>query len=787
MLQFNRDIPVAAYSKTPLKYQNSPIYHFTCLQIEVCLSSCSLFMSRKNLTELYKPIVIISGIICLIWALFNLPKEVLSWGFAFIVGFTLLVTPRMSIALPRSKFILSFSDSVTFLTFILYGGVAAIVLAAAETLVNTLYLKRRGVKFSKGMIPFNVGATVVSTTVSYIAWLFFLGFTGIDPKSASTTHLISALGFLAFVQFAASSIMVSLLSSIINKKSFAEIWKHDSFAASMANVVSAGLAGVVYKLIIYADFLTTAIALLVLGIVYVNYRQTIRDINESVEQIAQTEREKTEIVRLQNEEVKKHAAELTLLLKNEEQANEDLWQSKQALEHAAYHDFLTDLPNRTYLVERLNLLIEIGIEISHKYYVLFLDLKRFKNINDRLGHNIGDRVLKLVGKRLVRLLRREDTIARLGGDEFAIILNDLSSIEEAEQFAAQIYERLTQPYLLNGSRIFTDLNIGIAPFDAEHQKPEDVLRDADIAMHHAKANSCNVAVFDKNLRALYLEKISLEADLRFAVERGELAMHYQPLISLTDGELIGFEALLRWTHSQKGFVSPAQFIPIAEDSGLIIPITKWILRQTCSQIAEWQKLASYGELMVSVNISGKHLTDESLVVDVRTALKDTGITPESLKLEITESAAMDNPEQSIQILHDLKKLGVQLSIDDFGTGYSSLSYLHRLPFDSLKIDRSFVSGVGERGENSKILQTIVSLAKNLRMRIFAEGIETEAQLAILKNLGCDYGQGYLMSKPLPVEQMEKLLYQNHNWLPATEPQTVETANKSSFTGSSLTF
>jgi diguanylate cyclase (GGDEF)-like protein len=787
MLQFNRDSPVAASSISPQIPKTLSLSFRLSSDRSLFFKLLPRYMNRKNLPELYKPTIIISGIICLIWAVFNLPREVFSWGFALVVGFTLLVTPRMSIALPRSKFILSFSDSVTFLTFILYGGVAAILLAAAETLVNILYLKRRGVIFEKGMIPFNVGATVVSTTVSYAAWLFFLHFTGVELKSALTTDLISALGFLAFVQFITSSLIVACFSSIVHKKPFWGIWKHDSFAASMASIVSAGLAGVVYKLIIYADFLTTAMALMVLGIVYVNYRQIIQDINESVEQTAQSEREKIEIVQLQNEEVKKHAAALTVLLKKEEQANEALSQSRNALEHAAFHDFLTDLPNRTYLVERLNLLIEIGIEISHKYYVLFLDLKRFKNINDRLGHNIGDRVLKLVGKRLVRLLRQEDTVARIGGDEFAIILNDLSSVEEAEQFAAQVYEKLTQPYLIRGSRVFTDLNIGIAPFDVEHQKPEDVLRDADIAMHHAKANSCNVALFDKNLRSLYLEKISLEADLRFAVERGELSMHYQPLISLKDGELIGFEALLRWHHSQKGFVSPAQFIPIAEDSGLIIPITKWILRQTCSQIAQWQKLASYSELMVSVNISGKHLTDESLVDDVQTAIKNTGITPESLKLEITESAAMDHPEQSIQILHNLKKLGVQLSIDDFGTGYSSLSYLHRLPFDSLKIDRSFVSGVGERGENSKILQTIVSLAKNLRLRTFAEGIETEAQLAILKNLGCDYGQGYLMSKPLPVEQMEKLLYQNHTWLPTTEPDTVETSNKSSFTGNLLIF
>ena len=742
-------------------------------------------MSRKNLPKLYISIITVLGFACLMWALFDLPKEVFGWGFALVVGFTLLITPRMSIALPRSKFILSFSDAVTFLTFILYGGAAAILMAAAETLVNVLHLKRRGVIFSKGIITFNVAAAVISTTVSYIAWVYFLRFTGIDLKSALTTDLISALGVLAFVQFVTSTVIVAYLSSILYKKPFGEVWKRDVFATSMTNVVGAGLAGVVYKLIIYADFLTTAIALTAFGIIYVNYRRIFQDINESVEQIARTESEKTEIVRLQSDGVKKHAEELIILLRKEEQANEALSQSKDALEHAAFYDFLTDLPNRTYLIERLSLLVEIGIEISHSNYVLFLDLKRFKNINDRLGHNTGDRVLKLVGKRLVRLLRREDTIARLGGDEFAIILNDISSIEEAERFAAQVYEKLTQPYLIRGNRIFTDLNIGIAPFDAEHKKPEDVLRDADIAMHHAKTNSCNVAVFDKNLRALYLEKLSLEADLRFAVELGELSMHYQPLISLEDGEVIGFEALLRWHHSQKGFVSPAQFIPIAEDSGLIIPITKWILHQTCSQIAEWQKIASYDKLMVSVNISGKHLTDESLVDDVRKALENSNLTPNSLKLEITESAAMDSPEQSIQILHSLKKLGVQLSIDDFGTGYSSLSYLHRLPFDSLKIDRSFVSGVGERGENSKILQTIVSLAKNLRMRIFAEGIETQAQLAVLQNLGCDYGQGYLMSKPLPVEQMEKLLYQNHTWLPTNEPDTAETSNKTSSIGSLL--
>lgn len=723
-------------------------------------------MNQEKLSKFYKLAVIIIGGLCLLSAIISLPRAIFGWSFFFVFAFTLLVTPRMSFTLPRAKFILSFSDSIIFLSFVLYGGSAAILIAALETLANCFYLHRSGIKFGKSIIPFNVGTAALSTSVTYFFWAYFLHFSQIDLPTAGTSELISSLGFLAISQFLTSSIPVAVLSSMLTNESVWRTWKRDCFASSLTQVAGAVLAGVAYKLIIYADFLTTAVMLFVVGIIYINYRQTIKDINQSIEQAHQAERDKAEIERINAEEAKSHAAELKILLEKEEKTTEALWRSKSALEHAAFHDFLTDLPNRTYLVERLNLLIEIGIEISHKYYVLFLDLKRFKNINDSLGHNVGDRVLKLVGKRLVRLLRKEDTVARLGGDEFAIILNDLSAIEEAEIFARRIYDKLSSPYSINGIKIYSDLHIGIAPFDAEHHAPEDILRDADIAMRSAKENDSGVAVFDKELRARYLDKITLEADLRFAVERGELSMHYQPLVSLKDGTLHGFEALLRWHHREKGFISPAHFIPIAEESNLIIPITRWILHQTCAQIASWQKLsADYNKLLVSVNISGKHLADENLIKDVEKNLKFSKLSPVSLKLEITETTAMENAAQSIKILNGLKNLGVQLSIDDFGTGYSSLSYLHRLPFDSLKIDRSFVIEVGDAGENSEVLQTIVSLAKNLKMRTFAEGIETESQLRVLQNLGCDYGQGYLMSKPLPKDEMEKLLYQKRVWLP----------------------
>ncbi|MGI8788938.1 MAG: putative bifunctional diguanylate cyclase/phosphodiesterase [Pyrinomonadaceae bacterium] len=734
-------------------------------------------MNQARLTKIYKVAVIITGGVFLTLAIARLPRETFNWSFLFLIAFTLLVTPLMSIQLPRTTFILSFSDSIIFLAFILYDGNVAIILATLEMFANCFYLKRRGTKFSGLTFAFNIGGAALATTVTYLLWTGFLRLADINFKAAATTELISALGFLAISQFLINSFIIAVVSSTVTGKSFWQTWKSDCFSSSLTQIAGASLAVVAYKLIYYADFLTTIIVFFVGGIVYVNYRQTIRDINESIEQAEQAEREKADIERLKVEEAHRYAAELELLLLKEEQTSELLLKSKNALEHAAFHDFLTDLPNRTYLVERLNLLIEIGIEVSHKYYVLFLDLKRFKNINDSLGHNTGDRVLKLVGKRLVRLLHSNDTVARLGGDEFAIILNDLSSVEEAEKIARQIYEKLTQPFLINGNKIYSDLNIGIAPFDAEHETPEDVLRDADIAMHHAQEKCCGVAVFDKKLRALFLERITLEADLRFAVERGELSMHYQPLVSLKDGELVGFEALLRWHHRKKGFISPVQLIPIAEDSGLIIPITKWILRQTCAQIAQWQKLApAYQNLLVSVNISGRHLTDESLVKDVRKTLTNFNLAPASLKLEITESVAMENAAQTIKILNRLKDLGVRLSMDDFGTGYSSLSYLHLLPFDSLKIDRSFVIEVGENGENSEVLQTIVSLAKNLKMQTFAEGIETETQLAILQNLGCDYGQGYLMSKPLPAGEMELLLYQKRDWLPFGEKDASDSGN-----------
>jgi diguanylate cyclase (GGDEF)-like protein len=722
-------------------------------------------MNQAKQLKLYTSIVSVLGFVCVVFAVFNLKYEMLNWKAVLILTFALLVSSRLTLSVKHSQSHLSFGDTMIFLVFLLFGGEAAILFGALEMLANCLYLKYEGAVFTPLTIAFNVSSTALSTAITYVILTTIPKLFGIGIDLELSSILIPILCILALSQFLTTSTFAAIFYTLKTERTLWVSWKKVCFSSSMTQIVGAGIAGVAFKILNYGDILTSVMALVFFAITYLYYKQSVAEVNESVTKAEKAQREKAESETIRRKEAEKYAEQLAYSLKNEEEVSEALRHSKTELEHAAFHDFLTDLPNRTYLVERLGLLIEIGIEISKKYYVLFLDLSRFQNINDRLGHTVGDRVLQLVGKRLTGLLRDGDTVARLGGDEFAIVLTDISSIDKAKMVAQQIHEKVSQPFYLQGHKIYTNLNIGIAPFDADHQKPEDILRDADIAMHKAKETGRGVAVFTKELRAKFLERITLEADLRFAVERNELFLNYQPIISLKTGMLKGFEALLRWDHSNHGMISPAQFIPIAEDTGLIIPITRWILNETCQRFAEWQELSPKNSKMtVSVNISGKHLLDDYLVHDVNEALVKSGLPASCLTLEITESIAMENAKQTSEILSKLKQIGVKLSIDDFGTGYSSLSYLHRLPFDTLKIDRSFVNEVGDNGEGSEILQTIILLAKGLKMKVVAEGIETKNQLALLKNLRCEFGQGFLMSKPVSKVDAEAAIRENKNWL-----------------------
>lgn len=719
--------------------------------------------NREKLSQIIKTSIIVIGVLCFVFSVVKASFQPFDFSFLIVLALAIFIAPRMTLTLPRSRFLVSFSDPLIFLTILIYGGEAAVVLAGLEMLANCYYIKWKGkIQFGNLMIPSNASIAAISTFITVEVWALFPIISTNHAISTNTKYLISSLGVLALTQFFVSTIFAAIFHSLKDRSSFWQTWKKDCFSSSMTQIVGAGLAGIIFKLIYYADFMTTTIAFLALGIAYYNYRQSISEINEAIFQAETAERDKAETERSRRKEAEKYASQLIDSLKKEEKANDALRKSEKAFQYAALHDSLTNLANRQKFNDALKALIdEYKDDPSTAFQVLFLDISRFKNINDSLGHTIGDKVLIIVAKRFLRMLRPNDVVARIGGDEFAIILRDLSTVGKAQKIARKIYQNLAQPFSLSGNRIFIGVNIGIAPCDVEYDNAEEILRDADIAMHFAKEKGIGVAVFTKELRSRFLERVRLESDLRYAIERNELSMHYQPLVSLETGEIIGFEALLRWHHSELGMIPPVKFIPLAEDSGLIVPITIWILQETCNQLAQWQNISpSYENLIMSVNISGKHLNNDELIDDVEQALEASGLSPESLKLEITESVAMENAENTIEVLTRLKSLGVQLSIDDFGTGYSSLNYLHRLPFDTLKIDRSFVYSVGEKGENSEILQTIISLAKNLKMKVIAEGIETESQLNLLQNLGCDYGQGYLMSKPKPRDEAEKMLYEH---------------------------
>lgn len=442
--------------------------------------------------------------------------------------------------------------------------------------------------------------------------------------------------------------------------------------------------------------------------------------------------------------------------------------AEEQLLHDALHDALTGLANRTLFMHHLRMTIERGKRNKQTLYaVLFLDFDRFKVINDSLGHAEGDKLLKYIARRLEACTRTIDLVARLGGDEFVILLSELNETGEALFVAERILNDLKSSFDLGGSEVFISTSIGITLSTSGHLRAEDMLRDADIAMYRAKANGkAQYQVFDQEMHQHAVMQLKFETDMRHALERGEFCLHYQPIMNLEKNKLVGFEALVRWKHPERGMVSPMVFIPTAEENRLILPLGKWILHESCRQLRQWQRENPAAEsLMVSVNLSCKQFLQPDLVEQVAGALKETGLDPGCLKLEITESHIMDNTEAAVATMNRLRGLGIELSLDDFGTGYSSLSYLHRLPIDYLKIDRSFVSRMAESKENAEIVYTIIKLAQNLKMKVIAEGIETDEQLAQLNLLNCEYGQGYYFSKPLEAEKTRIFIDETFENLP----------------------
>ncbi len=451
---------------------------------------------------------------------------------------------------------------------------------------------------------------------------------------------------------------------------------------------------------------------------------------------------------------------------------QDLTELKRAqdrVEFLAFHDNLTGLANRLLFQDRLEQALAMAQRFGRSGALIFLNIDRFKRVNDTLGHPAGDRLLQEVARRLRTYLRRADQItrgqgrdpasslSRMGGDEFSILLTELRQPEDAAQVAQRLIELIGRPFTMEGQEVFLTASIGISLFPGDGEDPQTLIHKADMAMRHAKARGRNnYQFFKESMTASVMQRLSLEGELRRALERDELTLFFQPLLQTGTGRLVGGEALVRWRHPQRGLVPPGEFIPLAEESGLIIPLGEWVLRRACRQNALWQQ-AGFGGIRVSVNLSAQQFVQGGLIGLVREALSESGLDPGFLELEITESILLHNKGEAARTLAELKQMGVRVAIDDFGTGYSSLAYLQALPIDTLKIDRSFVAELGAETKRSAIVRAIVALGRSLDLRLIAEGVETSEQLDRLREMSCDEVQGFLFSPPVEPQVFEEYL------------------------------
>jgi diguanylate cyclase (GGDEF)-like protein/PAS domain S-box-containing protein len=444
-------------------------------------------------------------------------------------------------------------------------------------------------------------------------------------------------------------------------------------------------------------------------------------------------------------------------------------EAEERIRYLAYYDSLTGLPNRTFYKELVSRALLLAKRHHWTIAILFIDLDYFKRINDTLGHDIGDQLLRTVGDLVKTCIRKsdfitrseedvlEDVVARLGGDEFIVLLNEIAHSQDASRVARRILKELARPFTLAGHEVFVTASIGIALYPLDGNDAENLLKNADVAMYHAKNQGRNnYQFYTKSMNATSLQRLDLENDLRKALDRGEFLLYYQPTVDVQTRTIIGAEALVRWKHPNKGMISPGEFIPLAEETGLIVSIGEWVLRTACSQNRAWQN-AGNKPFRVAVNLSGRQFDQEGLIEVISNALRDTGFDPQYLELEITESTIMKNPEKAATTLQKLKGMGICLSIDDFGTGYSSLGNLRKFPIDTLKIDRSFVMNITTDSDDAAITTAIIAMAHSLKLGVIAEGVESEDQQSFLRERACDAVQGYLFSRPVPAEEFIKLV------------------------------
>ena len=798
-------------------------------------------------------LIVAAGVAVCAYSIYSLQPALVDFRFLMLAAVTICFGSRIGIEFSRHKNQITVSDCFIFLTLLLYGREAAVLLAGAEALCSSLRFTRLWLTRS-----FNASLTALSTFVTATLAIHIFGPLVELGQGSLTGNFVTAICFLGATQFLVNTGLAAWRETFKLNLPFLHTWKTHFLWTSVSYLAGASAAGITVKLVNGNGFYAFMAMIPIIGIIYFTYQSYRKQLDITQKQAEQAERhaEEQRVVSQALRKSEEHfrsafdyaavgmalvgtdgrwlsvnrslskllgysehellqmnfqsithpddlgdsLADMYQMLEGKlvntmrekryiHKAGHVVWatisvssvfdehgkpmhfilqaqditerkQAEEQLHHAAFYDSLTGLPNRALFTEHLQLAINRARQHpSHMFGMLFLDIDRFKNINDSLGHVVGDQLLEAVAERLARCVRPEDTVSRFGGDEFAILLSGINHAGEALTITERILRAIEAPFKLSGYDVFTSTSIGVALSTIGYTSTEEILRDADTAMYRAKEQGKGrIEVFDKVMHARAISRLQLENDLRHALERDELEVYYQPIMKLEDGSISGFEALARWQHPARGLVSPVEFIPVAEDTELIIPIGQWVLLQACRQVREWQRLfPSDKPLTISVNLSGKQFKQPDLVGQVKRILYQTGLDPRCLRLEITESMVMDDAEAAIGMLRQLRSLNVQLSIDDFGTGYSSLSYLHRFPVNILKVDKSFVTRMSVDEESLGIVETIITLASKLRMQVVAEGIETAEQWEKLKALQCRYGQGFLFSEPVPAAEAVALI------------------------------
>lgn len=799
----------------------------------------------------YLGLTITTGALIFIYAAATLPFASLDIRFLILAGCTILFASRVLIRIPTIKSYIAVSDIFVYLTLLMFGGEAAILLSAVDTFFSSLRFCNK-----YRTVLFNTAALTISTAAVY-GVLILAGLYsepqlhGYEPYFRD---FLLALSLMVLTQFAANTVLATLYDSLKEGVSFRETWESKYLWSFLTYVVGAAGAGLLVQLVDYAGFVVALLAFPILLFVYFTYRMYLRNVEMSAEQ-AEKAREYAKMIEERSEAlteseerfrsafdnapigialvkpggellkvnralcemlgyseaglrecsirniffdedlptvfsrvgmvasgaIASHQMEqrcrnsrgetvwtlwsMSLAAAGTSKSREIIFQmqnitarkiAEEKLVHDATHDQLTGLPNRNCFHQKLTEALERSHKIrNHRTSVLFIDLDRFKYVNDSLGHIVGDQLLIGISNRLKNSIRPSDLVARLGGDEFTVLIEGSYDDIEIAGMAERIQRSLANPFNLRGHVVYSSASIGILHASERHERAEDMMRDADTAMYHAKkSGKARYEIFNDSMHAEARETLKLETDLRQAIKEGKIEVCFQPLFSLSDRELTGFEALARWQHPELGEISPSRFIPLAEEIGWIDTLGENILRSACTVIRNiHRKFPRYAHTKVNVNLSSQQFRSTGLVGRIQLILSQTGYSPENLRLEITESVFFEHQDRAISMLAQLRDLGVEIDIDDFGTGYSNLSYLVRLPISRLKIDKSFVQMIREDGSNTEIVRTIIALARNLDLGVVAEGIEHEYQVKALRTLGCDSGQGYLFSTPLRPDKL----------------------------------